>query len=585
MKRFLITTSFVLLSLVSSKLNAQQYVSTEPQNRNVIIEEFTGRNCGYCPDGHRIANQIMANNPGRVWAVNIHSGDFSPFTYPNLNTDDGASITNGFGVTGFPTGHVNRSTDEALSRSEWTSATNAQLSQAAEVNVAGFVTLNHETRTAEITVEVYYTGNSSVSENYLTVMMLQDSILGSQAGASYNPSQILNGEYVHQHVLRDVITSVWGDVINQTTAGTLITKNYTYEIPEEIGFPFAVDVDMNNILFLAFVTETQVGSPTCPILNACEIGGLEPIVYDAELCYGESYNENGFDIDNPAPGTYQHSYINEQGVDVTLNLTVYPTYEQETTAEICEGESYNSGPFHFNNPEVGTHTQEVMLQSVHGCDSLVKMTLTVYPAYEQEVTAEICEGDDYVENGFNLTDLEAGIHNETLVLQTNHMCDSVINLTLTVVELPTVTIEGITTLTQGESTTLTASGADYYLWSTGETTPSITVTPEETSIYSVVGTKHDCEGTAEVTVNVTIGIEDNMTDNATIYPNPTSGELKIRCAGMQEITIFLPNGQTIGTVNVDSDNYVLNLNGYKSGVYYLRITTDKSTSIQKVIKD
>ena len=86
-----------MLSLVSSKLNAQQYVSTEPQNRNVIIEEFTGRNCGYCPDGHRIANQIMANNPGRVWAVNIHSGDYSPFTYPNLNTDDGASITNGFG--------------------------------------------------------------------------------------------------------------------------------------------------------------------------------------------------------------------------------------------------------------------------------------------------------------------------------------------------------------------------------------------------------------------------------------------------------------------------------------------------------
>ena len=68
-------------------MNAQQFVSTEPSNKNVIIEEFTGRNCGYCPDGHAIANQICANNPGRVWAVNIHTGGFSPTSYPNLNTN------------------------------------------------------------------------------------------------------------------------------------------------------------------------------------------------------------------------------------------------------------------------------------------------------------------------------------------------------------------------------------------------------------------------------------------------------------------------------------------------------------------
>lgn len=580
-----IVLALIFFTLLPSFLKAQEYVSTQPQNRNVIIEEFTGRNCQFCPDGHRIANLIMANNPGRVWAVNIHAGGYSPVTYPNMNTTDGTTITNGFGIGGFPAGHVNRSTANDLGRDQWESHTNTQLAQQAEVNVAGFVTLNHATRTAEITVEVYYTANSSQSTNYLTIMMLQDSILGSQSGNYYNPSQMLNGQYVHQHVLRDVVTSTWGDEISPTTAGTLITKNYTYQIPESIGAPNGVEVDLNNILFLAFVSEKYDGTPTRPILNVCEIEGLEPIVYNAEICQGESYNENGFNFNNPAPGTYQDSYVNEDGRTIILNLTVYPTHERNLQTSICEGNDFNYGVFHFEAPEAGVHTQEHVFSSVHGCDSLVIMTLTVHPSYEQEITAEICEGEDYKENGFNLTNLSAGTYNETLEFETDYDCDSIVNLTLTVHEAPIVDIEGNTTITQGESTTLTASGADSYVWSTGETTPSIIVSPEETTKYSVVGTTNGCEAESEITVNVTVGVSENNALNAKIYPNPTQGELNVRCAGMREITVFMPNGQTIEKINVNDDNYTLNMSNYKSGVYYLRITTENGTSIQKVLKD
>ena len=34
---------------------SQTFVSTTPENKNVILEEFTGITCVYCPDGHRIA--------------------------------------------------------------------------------------------------------------------------------------------------------------------------------------------------------------------------------------------------------------------------------------------------------------------------------------------------------------------------------------------------------------------------------------------------------------------------------------------------------------------------------------------------
>lgn len=260
-----------LLSM-TCMVKAQQFVSTEPANRNVILEEFTGRGCGYCTDGHRIANQIMASNPGRVWAINIHAGGYAQTSYPNMITTDGNTIHGGFSISGYPTGVVNRTTSNGIDRGQWSGQANTQMSQASECNVAGIARINPDTRMATITVEVYYTGNSTVDENYLTVAMLQDSILGTQADyGNYNPSQWLNGQYVHMHILRDCITPAWGEAISPTTAGTLITKTYEYPIPESIGSPNGVDVILDHIFFLAWVSERYQGTPTRPILTACEL--------------------------------------------------------------------------------------------------------------------------------------------------------------------------------------------------------------------------------------------------------------------------------------------------------------------------
>ena len=277
MKKF----TFALMALLafSFSLKAQQYVSTEPANRNVILEEFTGRACGYCTDGHRIANEIVANNPGRVWAINIHAGGYAQTSYPNMITQDGNTIHGGFSISGYPTGVVNRSTSNGIDRGQWNNQANTQMSQASECNVAGMVVINPETRVATITVEVYYTGNSNYDQNYLTVAMLQDSILGSQSDyGNYNPTQWVGNQYCHMHILRDVVTeSAWGDPISPTTAGTLITRTIEYEIPEVIGSPNGVVVDLNNIHFLAWVAERQQGNAYRPILTGCQLDMVQGV--------------------------------------------------------------------------------------------------------------------------------------------------------------------------------------------------------------------------------------------------------------------------------------------------------------------
>ena len=366
MKKF----TFALMALLAFtfSLKAQQYVSTEPANRNVILEEFTGRNCGYCTDGHARANQIMAANPGRVWAINLHCTSLSPTSYPNLNCPDGTAISNGFSFDGIPTGVVNRHSGTAADRGQWAGLTNQQLNQAAECNVAGFVAINPQTRMATITVEVYYTGNSTADQNFLTVAMLQDSILGAQADyGNYNPSQWIGNQYVHMHTMRDVINeSVWGDPISPTTQGTLITRTYQYEIPEVIGSPNGAEVVLDHIHFLAFVTERLQGTPTRPILNACQLEqvyGSDDPIYPAVMGVMQSGGT-----------TCSHTKdieVNVQnlGTETITSMTVEVEMEGQTKTINWEGEMPQYGgeklittldvPF-------GTHTVNAAIVEANG---------------------------------------------------------------------------------------------------------------------------------------------------------------------------------------------------------------------------
>jgi Subtilase family/Secretion system C-terminal sorting domain len=59
------------------------------------------------------------------------------------------------------------------------------------------------------------------------------------------------------------------------------------------------------------------------------------------------------------------------------------------------------------------------------------------------------------------------------------------------------------TVCAGATTTLTASGASSYSWSTGDTTASITVSPTATKTYTVTGTSNGCASVATTTLYIT----------------------------------------------------------------------------------
>ena len=373
MKRFSITAMFLLL--LTTALNAQNLVSTEPTNRNVLIEEFTGVYCGWCPDGHKIANELVASNPNKVFVANIHAGGYANTSDPDFTTTDGNAIYSGFDISSFPSGIVNRTTTSGVGRGSWGTYVQQQLGEVAECNVAGQVNIDKELRKAFVTVEVYYTSNSASATNYLNVVMLQDNLYAYQSGSSLNPDQVVNGQYRHMHAFRDAVTPAWGDEISTTTSGSLFTKTYEYDIPNKIG---SFDVKIEDIEFLAFVTEKYQGSAAYPILNVNKLHNLfvtsneiYPEILSLELSSSISCSNDK--VINVA--------VSNSGVNELTSLKFEVSVDNgETVAKTWEGSiaKYRTVNVELDvNIPQGTHDVNVKIVEANGVKFEDDETLTV----------------------------------------------------------------------------------------------------------------------------------------------------------------------------------------------------------------
>jgi len=260
MKKILLS-AFTLSAFI---LSAQTFVSTSPENKNVILEEFTGISCGYCPDGHRIGQDMHTANPNDVFLINIHTGSYATPQGPgtDFNTSFGAAIAGQSNLSGYPAGTVNRhqfsasqNGGTAMSRGDWTGTANTLLTEPSPVNVGMQASVDMATNTLTVDVEVYYTGTQTVSSNALNIAVVQDNIEGPQSGMSANPNSILpNGNYNHQHMLRHLITGQWGETISNISSGTFYTNQYTWVMPGLVG---DVVLDPTNISIIAFISEGQ----------------------------------------------------------------------------------------------------------------------------------------------------------------------------------------------------------------------------------------------------------------------------------------------------------------------------------------
>ncbi len=389
---------FGMLALSGTAL-AQLPVSTAVENKKVVLEEFTGIYCTFCPDGHLRAQQLANNNPGNVVLVNIHSGSFANPNAgdPDYRTSFGTALDNQSQLTGYPAGTVNRRVfsqamtpgGTALGRGDWASNANTILGETSYVNVALESSVDAMTRVMTVDVELYFSGATAPGSVNLNVALLQSNIEGPQTGSSANPSQVLpNGNYSHNHMLRHLLTGQWGDVISTTTQGTTVSRQYTYTLPANIN---NVSLELGDLEIVAFVVEGQQN-----VIS----GNVGPVVY-TNLQANNAAAENAAVPSEICGNSVDASFVfkNKGGSNITSAVIEYGITGQTPQTMNWTGNlgTFDSEVVTLNNvpvPPAGG-TLSVNITSVNGgADDVPADNVTT--SGNISITSNSGQGTDYV---------------------------------------------------------------------------------------------------------------------------------------------------------------------------------------------
>lgn len=175
-------------------------------------------------------------------------------------------------------------------------------------------------------------------------------------------------------------------------------------------------------------------------------------------------------------------------------------------------------------------------------------------------------------------------------------CTDTKTVTINVTPSPVITFSASpsVSLCPGGSATITASGATSYTWSVAsQTTAAISVTPGISQAYNVVGTNSlGCSTSSNITIFIVFctGIDNTSaitTSEIKMYPNPTNGVFTLELANglSKAIEVMDVTGRIVLVSNTANDKTDLNLSTLANGVYYVRVASNNSVEVLKIVKE
>jgi len=541
----------VLFTFFTLSVFAQTIVSTEPENKKVVLEEFTGITCGYCPDGHAIAQNIQNNNPGNVFLINIHQGGYanpgnSGFDF---RTPFGNALAAQVGANFYPSGTINRNSN-ALSRSAWTSAANTALGQSSDVNVGVEADIDVQTNTITVHVEAFYTADSPESNNKLNVALLQNNTIGPQTDYANGNTT----EYNHMHRLVWLITGQWGEVITTTTAGTFIDETYTYDIPDDYN---GIPVKIEDLEVVAFITETQLDMPSG--------SGTFPTY-------------SNFSAENNARPTSVEAILPQCGFDITPNVTIQNFGENDLT-EVEITYSVNGGAsqnYTWTGSLLSLQSEIIELPAI---SYVVQDVNTI----EISLSDDDDNSDNQISENFNI----ANEHTTTInmILSTDNAGSQ---CTWDLMNAGGETLYSGGPYGNNESVVeqfeLTDDCYRFRIFdSAGNGGGSIVLYDTNNDVvYNSPGNYGAGEEAHFKTVGE-LGNNDNILSNVVIYPNPATNNLNIQNAENSSIKVFDLLGRIVALENNISLNQQLDVSKLTTGTYLIKIINGNQVKTDKFI--
>ncbi|MBR5254296.1 MAG: leucine-rich repeat domain-containing protein [Bacteroidales bacterium] len=328
------------------------------------------------------------------------------------------------------------------------------------------------------------------------------------------------------------LTVPCGTLASYSASTSVWNMFFMSRILEDCDEDYSIDVTVNNSTY---------GNVEIVINN-----NTATLTATANNCY-QFVSWNDGNTDNP------------RVVNILSDTSFIATFEEinfnaELSATICQGQVYNENG--FNVSEAGVYTQT--LTSINGCDSIVTLTLNVNPIFDTELSATICQGQVYNENGFNVS--EAGVYTQTLTSVNG--CDSIVTLTLNV--NPTF------------DTTINAT------INPGETYAEFGFNESEAGTYvQNLQTEFGCDSTITLILSVNSSLLEAEFEEISFFPNPTNSKV-IFSQMIEKIEVIDLSGKVIFTFRNESE---INIEQLPAGVYYLRLTNNEKQTLRKLIKE
>ena len=289
-------------------------------------------------------------------------------------------------------------------------------------------------------------------------------------------------------------------------------------------------------------------------------------------------------------GDYSQTFTNVNGCDsvVTLHLTIFTANYADFADNACGSYTWNNEVYEESGDYVQTFT------NMNGCDSVVTLHLTIYEPETELVELTLCENDlpyHYV-NGDIDTTFEVGtpqLSTFNFQLLTQHGCDSIVTLHLTVYQPVTETVE----------LTLCENDLPYHYVNGDIDTIFEIGTPQLSTFNFQLLTQHGCDSTVTLTLTIepcdTNGINENGMANLTLYPNPTTGMVNVQFtmnnvqSGAGEIQVLDVYGRLLQNVETchgaSLQTTQIDLSHYATGVYFVRMVNGgKVMAVKKVVR-
>ena len=587
--------SVAVALLFAGAVMAQTIVSTSPENRNVIIEEYTGVNCQYCPDGHRRANEIVAANPGHAWAINIHTGSFAAQYF----TQWGAALANQTGLTGYPSGTVNRHifpdlldyqetpphTVTAQSRGNWADAASQIRAMSSPVNVAAEGEIVG--RTLALHIEVYYTGDGgegSNPTNLLNVAMVQNNVIGPQIGGStYYPAMMVGSQYRHMHMLRDMLTGQWGVSI-PATAGTFFDTTIYYDIPQAItgtvsGSSSTVEIgdNLSDLEFIVFVAEGHQEILTGVKANVA----LEDPVMSSNVI-----------VEHSTTCALEYQPV----VTVTNNTlrTIYGLTFDYDGQTVTSGKTLN--PFEADTFHMPVYTVTLTGENNQNCATTKSITFVSYNDQSDATTLfPTTSPVSFTMADFSVYNVESPL---TVTFKLDQYGDEASIDLNQQANCNAIFEKSYGTGDRNKTKVYSLSPVDpgYYVFSVydsygdGMASNAKGVTIADANGTTFWQAKGNYGSQADCWMNITnAGTGEMAIDNASmvkfsVYPNPVVDRLSIECSEqISHIDIMDVAGRTV--MSLDGNHSNVSTQALGAGVYMLRVVTEQGTSTRKFVKE